>query len=97
MDNKNKKARISSKKKTEIVLELLRGSSLEALSRQNKVAVHQLSEWRDQFIKNGSTAFKKQPVETKVSQLERIIGRQHIEIELLKKRKTAFGKAKGSS
>ena len=97
MENKIKKSRISSKRKTEIVLELLRGASIEVLSRQNKVAVHQLTQWREQFIKHGSMGFKKSGNDTKVSELERIIGQQHIEIELLKKKTNGFGKTNGNS
>ncbi len=97
MENKIKKARMSSKKKTEIVLELLRGGSIEELSRKNKIAVHELANWRDQFIIHGSSGFKKQAKASKVSELERIIGQQHLEIELLKKKKTVFGRVKDNS
>ena len=97
MEKKNQKARMSSKKKTEIVLELLRGVSMEELSRKNKVAIHEITAWRDKFISNGCSSFKKQPNDSKVSELERIIGRQHLEIELLKKKKTVFGKVKDNS
>ena len=97
MENKIGKGRISSKKKTEIVLELLRGISLEELSRKNKVAAHEITEWRDTFIKNGSYGFKRQNKGAKQAELERIIGRQQMEIELLKKKKTAFGKITGNS
>jgi len=96
MENKTKKSRISSKVKTEIVLDLLRGVSIEELSRQNKIAIHQLTLWREQFIEKGSQAFKKVTKDTKVSELERIIGKQHIEIELLKKKTGRFGKANGN-
>ncbi len=97
MENKSRKKRVSSKKKTEIVLELLRGGSIEELSRTNKVAVHELTSWREQFIATGSSAFKKVPRDSKVSDLERIIGRQHLEIELLKKKKTVYGKTNANS
>jgi transposase-like protein len=97
MENKIKRRRISVKKKTEIVLELLRGASIEELSRQNKVAVHELTRWREQFIENGSLACKKSRNDSKVSELERIIGQQHIEIELLKKKTKGFGKIKDNS
>ncbi len=94
--NSNRKERISSKKKAEIVLELLRGVSLEELSRTNKVAVHEVTQWRDLFIKHGSQAFQRVKKDTNLSELERIIGRQQMEIELLKKKKTGYGKPAGS-
>lgn len=92
MENKSKRLRISSKKKTEIVLELLRGVSLEELSRLNKVAVHEITAWRDAFIESGSKGFRRGKKDSTQSELERIIGKQQMEIELLKKKKTAFGK-----
>lgn len=97
MENKSKKVRMSSNKKTEIVLELLRGCSLEELSRKHKVAVHEIIAWRDIFIKNGSSGFKRQVKDSKQWELERIIGRQQMEIELLKKKKTGYGKANDNS
>jgi len=87
MEKNLQKTRLSTKKKTEIVLELLRGASIEELSRTNKVAVHQINQWRDKFIQSGTSGLNKQPKDTKVSELERIVGRQQMEIELLKKKK----------
>ena len=86
MEAEKKSGRISSRKKTELVVELLRGSSIEELCRTNKIPVHQLSQWRDVFIKAGSNGFKKQAVKSREAELERIIGRQQLEIELLKKK-----------
>ena len=97
MENKSKRVRISSKKKTDIVLELLRGVSLEELSRQNKVAVHEVTAWREAFIESGSKGFRRTKMDSKQSELERIVGKQQMEIELLKKKKTLFGKTKGNS
>jgi transposase len=96
MENKSKKVRISSKKKTEIVLDLLRGISIEELSRLNKVAVHEITAWRNAFVENGSKGLKRGKKDSNQSELERIIGKQQMEIELLKKKKTAFGKTPGS-
>jgi transposase len=97
MENKSKKTRVSSKKKTEIVLDLLRGVSLEELSRLNKVAVHEITAWRDAFVENGSKGFRQARKDGKQSELERIIGKQQMEIELLKKKKTVFGKTQGNT
>ncbi len=91
MEKNIQKTRLSTKKKTEIVLELLRGASIEELSRTNKVAVYQINQWRDRFIQSGSSGLHKQKKDTKVSELERIVGRQQMEIELLKKKKPHSG------
>jgi len=40
---------LTSKRKTEVVLQLLCGENIKTLSRQNKVTVADLSQWRDKF------------------------------------------------
>jgi transposase-like protein len=50
--------RFSSARKTDAVLRLLRGESLDALARELKVGAHKMSEWRDQFLEAGQTSFK---------------------------------------
>ena len=62
MEKEKKTGRLSSRKKAELVLELLRGKSIEELSRTNKVAVHQLTGWHETFVKAGTEGFKKAPV-----------------------------------
>ena len=44
------KARWSSRRKTEVVLRLLRGEILDALSRELGVSSARLAEWRDEAI-----------------------------------------------
>lgn len=98
MEKRKYKARISRKKKVDIVLELLRGESLEELSRNHKVAIHELNQWRETFVSSGESGFKTSPKTNKrEAELERIIGRQQMEIELLKKKMRPYGKAPVSS
>jgi transposase-like protein len=40
-------------------MELLRGETIEALSRKHGLTMAELSEWRDAFIANGMDGFKK--------------------------------------
>ena len=47
MAERVKSRRISKNQKTEIVLAVLRGESIEELSRTNSVAVYQIAKWRD--------------------------------------------------
>lgn len=42
--------RWSARKKADVVMRLLRGESLEEVSRDVKVEVHRLAAWRDDFI-----------------------------------------------
>ena len=45
--------RWSAGKQTDAVLRLLRGESLEELSRELKVEAHRLAAWRDDFLAAG--------------------------------------------
>jgi hypothetical protein len=42
----------------EIVLRVLKGESLDELSRELAVPVSRLSEWRDEFLRAGETSMK---------------------------------------
>ena len=80
MEKKKSKRRISRKQKTEIVLALLRGDSIEELSRTNHLAVHEITTWRDIFLQYGNEGFKRRRGKgDRESELERIIGRQQME------------------
>ena len=52
--------RWSAGKKTEVVLRLLRGESLEELSRERQVEAHRRAAWRDDFLAAGSQGLKGQ-------------------------------------
>ena len=61
-----KKNYLTSKKKTEIVIELLRGENIEILSRKQEVTASELSQWRDCFILSGENGFKRSPDDSKL-------------------------------
>src|SRR5215212_9467834 len=76
-------------KKTEVVLRLLRGESLEELSRELKVEAHRLAAWRDDFLAAGSQGLKGQradrsPDDQALKQAERKIGQLTMENEVLR-------------
>jgi transposase-like protein len=50
--------RWSAGKKMEAVLRLLRGESLEELSREPQVEAHRLAAWRDDFLEGGKEQLK---------------------------------------
>jgi transposase-like protein len=52
--------RWSAGKKTDAVLRLLRGESLETLSRELGVEAHRLAAWRDEFLEHGKEGLKGQ-------------------------------------
>lgn len=80
------KQRKTSKFKAQVVLELLKGGSLEELSRKYAVTMAEINAWRDEFIQNGTDGFKRRLEEAKLSRAERKIGQLEMELELVKKR-----------
>ncbi len=51
--------RWSAKRKQEVVLRLLRGESLDTLSRETDLPTRVLSSWRDEFLEGGLAALKR--------------------------------------
>ena len=81
--------RWSAGKKTEVVLRLLRGESLEELSRELRVEAHRLAAWRDDFLQAGKQGLKGQrsdqtPDDRALKQAERKIGQLTLENEVLR-------------
>jgi transposase len=85
---------ITSKIKTEIVLSILRGEDIEVLSRKHGVTISDISTWRDQFIENGTTGFKRKPDDSMLSAAERKIGQLQMELELTKKKNELVARLK---
>ena len=78
-----KQQRQTSKFKAQVVLELLKGETLEELSRKYAVTMAEINTWRDEFIQNGTDGFKRKPEDSKLSRAERKIGQLELEIELI--------------
>src|ERR671922_1146935 len=81
--------RWSAGKKMDAVLRLLRGESLEELSRELKVEAHRLAAWRDDFLAAGKQGLKGQrpdrtPDDRALKQAERKIGQLTMENEVLR-------------
>ena len=87
-----KQKRKSANFKTNVVMELLRGETIEALSRKHGLTMAELSEWRDAFIANGMDGFKKKPEEAKLARAERRIGQLEMELDLVKKKNEFIAK-----
>jgi len=64
--------RWSAKRKQEVVLRLLRGESLDALSRETGVPAGDLSSWRDEFLEAGQAGLKRRSEDPKADALERV-------------------------
>jgi transposase-like protein len=74
--------------KFQIVSESLKNESNQAeIARAYQIDPKLISLWKNQFIKNGYKIFELKTDENaqKISELEKIIGKQTVEISLLKK------------
>ena len=91
-----KKKRKSASFKTSVVMELLRGETIENISRKHGLTMAELSEWRDAFIANGMDGFKKKPEEAKLARAERRIGQLEMELDLVKKKNEFIAKQRKS-
>ena len=80
------RGRFSAKRKTQIVLRLLRGEDLETLSREVGVTAATLSGWRDSFLDGGTAALKSRPADERDEEIARLrskVGQLTMDNELL--------------
>ena len=75
MSGKSSVKRWSTGCKQEVVLQLLRGESLDALSRETGQPASVLSRWRDEFPEGELAALKRRTDDPKVAALERELKR----------------------
>ena len=78
--------RWSAARKREVVLRMLRGESVEALSRELRVEIYRLEKWRDKGLSGIDAALKERetdPVQAKLSAAMRRIGELTMQNELL--------------
>ncbi len=77
--------RWSAKAKTEMVLRLFRGESVDAVSREIQVAAHELETWRKDFLEGGVAGVKKRsrdPEEHALKQTQAKVGELTMRLEL---------------
>ena len=93
MEDENKKfstpKRWSAKKKMELVLRLIRGESIDAVSREVGVEVFRLSKWREEALLSIESGLKERindPKDLELSRAKQQIGELSMEVELLKER-----------
>jgi len=83
------RGRWSSRRKTEVVLRVLRGADLDALSRELGVTAGTIGQWREQFLAGGQAAVKSRPADERDDELGRLrakIGELTMENALLRER-----------
>lgn len=84
--------RWSSGRKKQVVLRLLRGESVDALSRELAVPIYRLEEWRDRALAGIDAGLKERendPVEQQLNDANRRIGELVMEVEILRKERQA--------
>ena len=64
--------RWSAGRKSEVVLRLLRGEAIDAVSREVAVPVHQLEEWRRVFLDGGKTNLRTRGLPDEERELRRV-------------------------
>ena len=78
------------KRKAEVVLRLLRGEPLDALSRQTAVPIPRLEDWRTQALSGIEAALQLRsdddPTQLRLDEANRRIGELSMEVELLRAR-----------
>ena len=79
--------RWSARKKADAVIRLLRGESLEDVSRELRVEAHRLAAWRDDFMAAGMEGLKAKPLpeeDRRLREAERKIGQLTMDNEILR-------------
>ncbi len=87
--------RWSAGRKREVVLRVLRGESLDALSRELGVEIYRLEQWREQALAGLELGLKDrqgEPLAAELDAAKRHIGELSMEIELLRERSRAAEK-----
>jgi transposase len=76
--------RWSVQRKTELVLRVLRGEALDAVSRENQVPAHELESWRRIFLEQGARGLKTRsdPEERELTLARAKIGELMMRLEL---------------
>ena len=73
--------------KLKLVVQIVSGQrSIAELSREHKIKDSLLARWRDQFLEKAPSVFGAELAgQERIAELERELGRQHLEMEILKK------------
>ncbi len=84
--------RWSAGRKKEVVLRLLRGEPVDAISREVSVPIYKLERWRDRALAGIDAGLKERendPVERQLDEANRRIGELVMEVEILRKERQA--------
>jgi transposase len=84
VDNTELPERWSAARKTELVLRLLRGEALDAISRESQVPAHELEGWKRVFLEQGTRGLRirGEPEERELTLARAKIGELMMRLEL---------------
>lgn len=105
MTRKAAKMRWTADRKADAVLRLLKGETLDAVSRDLGIPGHELEEWRTAFIEQGTEGLRARPRshdDRKLDEAQKVIGQLTMENAILKaavdlKNKRSFPQRKSLS
>lgn len=88
--------------KAQVVLEVISGSQSAAeVCRRYSLKPQLLSRWKVEFIENAANVFRsdeqRSQEQARIAELERLVGRQTLELEILKKASRVLGSHLGRS
>lgn len=82
--------------KAQVVLEIISGAKSAAeISRQHQLKPQLVTEWKTTFLANAANAFQGdvqlREAQARIAELERLVGRQALELEVAKKALSNLG------
>ena len=88
--------------KVQVVLEVLSGMKTQGeVCREHQIQKHCFTDWKRAFLERAPTLFEtddhRSEAEAKIAELERIVGRQAVEIAALKKASSILNSARRRS
>ena len=83
----DREVRWSARRKTEVVLRLLRGEGLDALARETGQAAGTIAGWREDFVQAGHEGLKTRPApieDRRLADAQRKIGELSMDLDIAK-------------
>ncbi len=71
-DGAREPGRFSARRKTEMILRMLRGELLDGLARELGVTAATLAHWREEFLAGGQAALKSRPADERDAEIQRL-------------------------
>jgi len=95
------KQKYTPKFKFDRVVDSIKSGQVSEIARQYGFAANLLSKWRSEFLQKGHTVFDDKPdqdtarLQKKVGQLEQLVGKKEVELNLIKNFADFYGSQSG--